>query len=289
MLDYPLVESVKYNPNDANEVAYVLTEESAPGNVMGSSLYKMNLFTKQRTLLASDVSFTFDWGRNGWLLFTSVGSDVWKIKANGDSLTRLTTTTGTGYPVWSPDGSRIVHKFIGTTYARTGVYVRTATGQQLQFIPDARILSSNSLALAPDNRTLALGSGLGYSYPSDSVAFGLYDLSTLTFRPLLRVPRYEPPIGILWTPDGQRIIWSDRSVKELEVATGRMRVVRAACAPDAYGRLGRWFLYPSLSPDGQRLAMVTCGRYLAADGKVHVYTKIQTTDRNGQHIRDVTF
>ncbi len=68
----------------------------------------MNLETYEKKLLVPGSSPRVpDWSPDGeWVAFTS-GTQIYKIKVNGDSLTQLTSKGRNFFPDWSPNGSRI--------------------------------------------------------------------------------------------------------------------------------------------------------------------------------------
>ena len=68
-----------------------------------------NLDTRQQRLIYRSRGLTLQLHRSttGWLAL-SMNDQVWKIKANGDSLTQLTSGGFHYQPQWSPDGQRLV-------------------------------------------------------------------------------------------------------------------------------------------------------------------------------------
>ena len=99
-----------FDPNSGNEI---LIERVAYGsNWTNSQLYSYNLSSEvlqlvfQGPLSGSKSS----WGTSGWIAFTQASApnwNIWKVKANGDSLTQLTFNGNSFRPLWSPDGTQI--------------------------------------------------------------------------------------------------------------------------------------------------------------------------------------
>ncbi len=98
-----------FNPNNPYEIAYVQGDSST--RLFEDGIYKFNFKTGKKQLLVPnaypDLS---DWGENGWLLYTGFDAQVWKVKENGDSATRLTNNPDfSQYAKWSPNQQYIVY------------------------------------------------------------------------------------------------------------------------------------------------------------------------------------
>lgn len=77
---------------------------------MSNGIYKFNFCDGTKTLITSDIGSDFDWGPNGWVVFSSASLQLYKIKDNGDSLTKLSKQGGSNFDgKWSPDGSKIFY------------------------------------------------------------------------------------------------------------------------------------------------------------------------------------
>lgn len=97
IFDSILLSNCCYNPNNSNEIILSIS------NSNGTGLYKLNLLTKQLIkLYDGEIWSEPSWGKNDWILFTLPDECVWKIKSNGDSLTKI-SDTGCFNPLWSPD------------------------------------------------------------------------------------------------------------------------------------------------------------------------------------------
>lgn len=105
------------NPLNPLEIAYNKIHLVGLGN--WAELWTMNLGTGERSLLLNDEVTTLDWGKNGWLVFhqyeDALGFNIYKVKANGDSLAMLTQA---GYknvrPQWNVDETRIYYEHSGS-------------------------------------------------------------------------------------------------------------------------------------------------------------------------------
>ena len=96
--------------------------------------------TNNRPYLVQGMNIVFgfigskDWSPDGnWLVFTKMWeTDIYKLKANGDSLTRLTFNGDNTDPTWSPGGQKIAYSVhLGE---RSGLYVMNSDGTNNQRI-----------------------------------------------------------------------------------------------------------------------------------------------------------
>jgi hypothetical protein len=91
-----------FNPNNPYEIAYAQGDSATSPFDYG--IYKFNFKTGKKTLLVPKAYQLSDWGENGWLLYTGYDAQVWKVKENGDSATRLTNNSDFGLSAkWSPN------------------------------------------------------------------------------------------------------------------------------------------------------------------------------------------
>ncbi len=98
------------NPLNPLEIAYNKIHLVGLGN--WEELWTMNLVTGEKALLLNNEVTTLDWGKNGWLVFhqyeDAIGFNIYKIKANGDSLTRLTQPGFSAIiPQWNANNTRV--------------------------------------------------------------------------------------------------------------------------------------------------------------------------------------
>ncbi|MCB9231241.1 MAG: hypothetical protein H6581_06245 [Bacteroidia bacterium] len=93
-----------FNPNNPYEMAYIREDENKSG--IEDEIWTFNFCTGRAQKLADNFYYNLDWGTNGWLLYTGTGHQIFKIKANGDSLTQLTNKSGYNRAgKWNPSGN----------------------------------------------------------------------------------------------------------------------------------------------------------------------------------------
>ena len=99
-----------FNPNNVEELAFIRTENET----FKSSLCILNLCHGGLDCFEINHLVNLDWGVNNWLLFIGTDLQLWKIKPDGNNLTKLTNSGENDQPLWSPKTKEIV-------YWRTGV------------------------------------------------------------------------------------------------------------------------------------------------------------------------
>jgi len=98
-----------FNPSNASQFVY-LRKGFEDG--IAVSLQTFDMSTKETTVLVEGLHIINQplWSKKDWILFTTLSHQLYKVKANGDSLTQLTQTGSDQVPSWDPDGERIVRK-----------------------------------------------------------------------------------------------------------------------------------------------------------------------------------
>lgn len=82
----------EYVNSNTNEIIYILYNQH--------QLWYYNLATKERKFLADQLLDNAYANRRGWVTFSKLDWNVYKIKLNGDSLTQLTFDRNSFYPKW---------------------------------------------------------------------------------------------------------------------------------------------------------------------------------------------
>ena len=111
---YPIFRTLKvakylysepvFNPNNPYEIAYI--RHSKDGFIQIKELWKFSFCTGVATQLADNVYYNLDWSSKGWLSYTGTGHQIFVIKENGDSLTKISTLGGYNRAgQWNPSGT----------------------------------------------------------------------------------------------------------------------------------------------------------------------------------------
>ncbi|MFM2268896.1 MAG: hypothetical protein RL757_2337 [Bacteroidota bacterium] len=115
-----------FNPNNPYEFVYTAIDNPISLNF---TIYKFNFKTGVKTILPPKAYRISDWGANGWILYTDPNGQLWKVKDNGDSITRITANQNFNQDAkWSPNGQYTIHK------ASSFFELRTANGQYIKTI-----------------------------------------------------------------------------------------------------------------------------------------------------------
>ena len=219
-------------------------------------------------------------GPGGWVAFQRA-DQVWKAKANGDSLRQLTYAPGPHYvPRWSPDGSRLVCQDPNSPVGNH--LIMDKNGKTIRSI---RLVDTQyALAWAPDGNSILVE----YNPTGRDENLATYNLTTGQLDVVAISPAAPDSYGFVngaaWQPDGKSIVWCG----------GAGPVPHRPGLPH-YGapaqRLpGAALREPGVSPDGRQLAVERTDRHVSADGySMYTTTNIWTMDPDGRNERRVTF
>lgn len=224
--------------------------------------------------LGYDVLFDPNYGPGGWVAFQR-GGQVWKAKANGDSLRQLTSRDFHHTVRWSPDGTRLV--------CHTD---NDVPGGPIQILDrDGRLLRSllientrSALAWSPNGNSLLLE----YDPTRHDMSLATYDLLTNQLQAVVTIPHTENTYGDIygaaWLPDGQSIVWCCAlGIYKTELATRRTTRLHSGC-------LGRTYMNPAVAPNGRQIAVERTDKHVSAEGySMRTETTIWTMDPDGSN------
>ncbi len=153
--------------------------------------------TYNRFVLWGPLILQTRWSPKGdWILFER-SAQIYKVKTNGDSLTRLTFSGENFYPNWSPDGSKIVYDRTDSLF---GIWVMNADGSNKKWI-----IRGRNPGFSPDgSKILYVGLGLQL-FVCDTTGANAVQLGSLS-----GIGAYNPS----FSPQGNKIVFSQQLNRE---------------------------------------------------------------------------
>jgi hypothetical protein len=106
---------VCFNPNNPYQIAYL----RSPINYFGlkKDIWVFDFETGENKIVGTNAAYGLSWSAKGWLAFTGLNRQIYKLKSNGDSLTQLTKRNAyCNYPEWNEKGDKIVFSTDVTAY-----------------------------------------------------------------------------------------------------------------------------------------------------------------------------
>lgn len=276
-IEYELIAA---SPNNSFEIAYVKKHVGFGG---WAECWTINLCTNEKHLLLPGRVKRADWGRNDWLVFgythPAEGINIYKIKANGDSLIRLTEPDyGDSRPQWSQDESKIY--FETSRLVDPNLGRMTANGDSIEPIP-----------IGPPGSPLEiyeLWGGFVWS-PNDSLAIvpGNTSVSTFYFNVnTLKMDNIIPASNILgnsfqWSSNGASVYWHDRyGVYQTDIMTKQRDTILVGVPHCTNAALGKFHV-----PEQHDWIYWTHHSYTPIGGtRLFVDSEIRMTDlKTGEH------
>ena len=269
-----------FNPHNPREIGYYKYDAAHPTEY---GLYTANLDTRQQRLIyhGNGMSLQLRWGATGWLAL-SMGNQAWKLKANGDSLTQLTTGGAHYLPQWSPDGQRLVCREPDTPGAP--LVIIDKNGRRLSQLNGFPVNYCQSWS--PDGTKLLITYGplaneLGYGV-------GVYDLATNRAELIVdtQVPNSSAGMltGAVWLADSRNVIWaSGTGVYATDTQTRQTKQLRTGCGTRVY-------LNPDVSADGRTILVRRVDKKSLDDGNaIYEESNLWLMDIDGRNERKLVF
>jgi dipeptidyl aminopeptidase/acylaminoacyl peptidase len=225
---FPSWQAARFNPADQRQIAALRNELDSAGRAH-RHLYLLNTATQQQRLLLRDVGCGLSWSSRGWLALERRGQ-LWKMKANGDSLTQLTPSQPSSQlPVWSPSGQQLAcwREHGASPAAGPTLVVLDAAGRLVQELPASSLVGISAPVWSPDGRKLLFVGRL------QAEAFQLggireTELATGITRTVLEfyptMPHNER-YNLCWLKPGRQLLWRTSELFVVDLARQQQQMV----------------------------------------------------------------
>ena len=257
-MDEPFSLNFSEFSRDGSKIVYTKFTNRPHRPRFGVFIYDVG--SAQENLLVLD-GYLASWSPDAeWVAF-NIYPQIYKIKSNGDSLTKLTNGAGSFNPRWSPDGKRI--GFEGNTRNN----VMNSDGSGLGFIGDNGF---GAIADWHPSGTKVLGV---HRTQQPTRKMGVFNLQTNRTEQIIDLG-VRSSGKILYSPDGSRICFnSERGIYVMNAdGSNRKRILPTDTSPDRFpdykGGIKLLVGMPSWHPDGKHLlyAHFRVTRYEIRDG-----------------------
>ena len=223
---YPSWNMARLNPLDNQQLVAVRSE--AEGPAVHRNLYWLDLRTHQQKLLLRDVGCGLSWGRSGWVVLER-GGRLWKLKANGDSLTQLPVAPDTYHPAWNPSGQLLACvQADSLNPEQSGIVLLRPSGKVAKHLAIGNIWVTSNLAWSPNGRKLAFF-GIAGGYAGGPEYVYEFDLPSGQTRLLFKPVSYlqHGYNSLHWLPNGKELLWraANSGLTTLHLASGRQRLI----------------------------------------------------------------
>jgi len=181
---------------------------------------------------------------------------------------RLTALAGVATaPSFSPDGTQIAFDWNGDKQDNYDVYAKMlGNAAALRLTTDPAY--DFSPAWSPDGRQIAFVSarepaGIYLTSPLGGSARKLFDMAVNEYANWASGDAPDAPIGLSWSSDGKFLVMARvHNQKSSDPDNGAVMVIPVEGGGEPRRILsptrGHWYTWPAVSPDGRRLAVVSC-------------------------------
>jgi hypothetical protein len=225
---FPSWQAARFNPADPRQIAVLRNELDSAGRPH-RHLYLLNTATRQPRLLLRDVGCGLSWSSRGWLALERHGQ-LWKMKANGDSLTQLTPAQPSSQlPVWSPSGQQLAcwREHGASPAAGPTLVVLDAAGRLVQELPASSLVGNSAPVWSPDGRKLLfVGQLTAEAFQPGGIRET--ELATGRTRTVLEfyptMPHNER-YNLCWLKPGRQLLWRTSGLFVVDLARQQQRMV----------------------------------------------------------------
>ncbi|MBH8566957.1 PD40 domain-containing protein [Nostoc sp. CENA67] len=211
------------------------------------NIYLMNADGSKRTLLTKDVihNDSPSWSSNGQQIAFAGSRGFYVINANGSGLIPLQDNNLPLYPVWSPDGKRILLASSGCNLSEFEIYTVNADGtQKISLLKKSTKNSIYRLAWSPDGKQIIF---VSKDCQNDSSQLYIMNANGSKLRRLLSINYFINPS---WSPNSKQIALDfDSNIYVMNADGSKLTNLSKKSKPSKY-----YDEHPVWSPDGKKIA-----------------------------------
>lgn len=212
----PYVEFPRWNPNNPEEFMFVEVRST-----FQEKLWKYNLSTHSLDLLfEGNLLYSPEWGKSGWITL-NIGwpANIYKIKANGDSLTQLTSDGQNFGGEWNYSGDTIVYY-----HAFNDTRIMLSDGTYIQHLPNGGGYITNNSSWRHPHYLATSSEGLYVFNPYNGIPIQL--ISDTTTGGYYRTSFVNDLDHIAW-------VW-DTGLYTTRISTHETVLIEETCSSDCY-------------------------------------------------------
>jgi Tol biopolymer transport system component/DNA-binding winged helix-turn-helix (wHTH) protein len=264
---FPGVETAPAFSPDGSRIAFAWTGDTAAGR-KGFDLYIKAIGSETLLRLTNHPSefISPTWSPDGTQIafhrLSGTDTGVYVVSALGGPERKLRSTRVPfmiAVPIsWSPDGKWIAYNDIPRGEEHPRIYLLSLETLESSQIPHAPKCIAESLPAFSHS-----GNDLAYECLHSWQEFGIYSITLSGGSPKLVAIHPNFPVGIAWSTDDQRLLFSegpsgnDAVLNEITLADGQIRQIP----------LGQSATMPTVSPKGDRLA------YSASSDNINIWRR----------------
>ncbi|TAK37250.1 MAG: hypothetical protein EPO28_12370 [Saprospiraceae bacterium] len=262
-----------FNPKNPEQLAYYRFDNTTLE--VGSELWIADFCAGEKKMIVNNALYGLDWSVKDWLIFTADDQNIWKIKANGDSLTQLTFVGDYNrYPKWSPDGERIAFnaEIQGSQY----FFIANSNGSVIDTLEELSF--SSAWSWIDDNRICYL------TLNSNSSKIKSFNIENNETKLLHDIAGDFVEYYVLSTsrlPNQNSIVWCALGViGKTDLNTGSFTIIKRKLTQEGYWNL-------SVRPNGEEILINKRTLYSAPNCKYDSEWGFYLIDKDGTNTRKI--
>ncbi len=262
--------SPSFNPNNENEIAFY---RLSPPEI---AICIYNLQTHElRTIYKPQEGFgtgTPEWGNDNWIFFPMKDRQIWKIKANGDSLMQVTNNPLCFNPQLNTNFHKMIYYHFWNVSEFTGnIFISDEKGNVLDSIRGIMQLSAwqNS-----DNIAL-------FSHLNSTNAIGTIQVLNPNTKERIDIGSYNfdgnSENGLCWIDNNTLFYILEDGVYKIDIPTQKTTQLRVTCETKNYTN-------PSYSLSSHKIVACKTTKKMVGDNLVEVNKKLCILDIEGNEL-----